>query len=145
MEPAFDSSRLIAAIVGPLCTARYLWFTRASLPTYVAERGPCAKNGGSDLAEITDYIHANATPGDALYLQDIGSVTLRSRQALYPHPELLTNTEDVAFEQFFTAAGTFSDRTYPIDELAHQLRRTGSRRRLLLTTISSSAFLTLIS
>jgi len=138
------------AAVGPLYTARYISFTTpavavllavaftrssrryvpwvlvvvlvlAGLPTYLAQRGPSAKNGGSDLAEIADHIHANGRSGDAIYLQDAGSVTLRPRQALYAYPTSFARMEDVAFDACFTATGTFSDRTRPLGELEPRL------------------------
>jgi mannosyltransferase len=138
------------AVVGPLYTARYLSFTvpaaavllaiaftlssrsvvgwilvgvlaLASAPTYSAQRGPFAKNGGSDLSQIADYVHSNAVPGDGIYLQDTGSVTLRPRQALYAYPAAFAGTEDVAFEAPFTTTGTFSDRTRSLDEIGPKL------------------------
>ena len=140
------------ALVGPLYTARYLSFTvpavavllaivftlpsrsivawilvgviaLASAPTYIAQRGPFAKNGGSDLSQIADYVHSNATPGDGIYLQDTGSVTLRPRQALYAYPSAFAGTEDVAFEATFTTTGTFSDQTRSLDEIGPKLER----------------------
>jgi len=137
-------------IIGPLYAARYLSFTipalavllaiaftmssrtfvawmlvvvlaLASVPTYVAQRGPFAKNGGSDLAQIADYVHANAASGDGIYLQDTGSVTLRPRLALSAYPAAFASTEDIAFEAPFTATGTFSDRTRPLDEIGPKL------------------------
>lgn len=152
------------ALIGPLYTARYLSFTTpavavllaiaftrssrthlpwilvgvivlAGLPTFVAQRMPAAKNGGSDLAEIAGYIHANAISGDAIYLQDSGSVTLRPRQALYAYPDSFRNTEDVAFETFFAATGTFSDRTYPLADLAPRL---GSVDRIWVATANGA-------
>ena len=140
------------AFVGPLYTARYLSFTvpavavllaialtlssrsivawilvgvlaLASVPTYIAQRGPFAKNGGSDLSQIADYVHSNATPVDGIYLQDTGSVTLRPRQALYAYPSAFAGTEDVAFEAFFTTTGTFSDQTRSLDEIGPKLER----------------------
>ncbi|TFD04103.1 MULTISPECIES: glycosyltransferase family 39 protein [unclassified Cryobacterium] len=128
------------ALIGPLYTARYLSFTvpgmavvlavaftrtprtvvtwilvgavaLAGLPTYLAQRGPVGKNGGSDLAQIADYIDSQALPGDAIYLQDTGSVTLRPRQALYAYPDHFAHVQDIAFIAPFTTTGTFSDVT----------------------------------
>jgi mannosyltransferase len=138
---------LLAAdtLIGPLYTARYLSVTvaatavllamaftissRAALtwillavlvlanaPTYIAQRGPFAKNGGSDLAQIADYIHSHAAEGDGLYLQDTGSVTLRPRQALYAYPAAFAATADIAFVAPLTSTGTFSDRTRALEE-----------------------------
>ena len=138
------------ALIGPLYTARYLSFTvpaiavllaiaftiparsivawillaalaLASVPTYIAQRGPFAKNGGSDLSQIADYIHANANVGDGIYLQDTGSITLRPRQALYAYPDAFAAAADVAFEAPFTTTGTFSDQTRSLAEIGPQL------------------------
>lgn len=138
------------ALIGPLYTARYLSFTvpgiaillavaftsaprtgvtwalitavaLAALPTYLAQRGPFAKNGGSDLAQIADYIKLNAAPGDAIYLQDTGSVTRRPRQALYAYPQEFADVVDVAFLEPFTATGTFSDATRSWPDLGQNL------------------------
>lgn len=136
--------------IGPLYTARYLSFTipgiaillaiaftrtprntvtwilvgavaLAGIPTYLAQRGPVAKNGGSDLAQIADYIHSHAQPGDAIYLQDTGSVTLRPRQALYAYPREFADVVDVAFIAPFTATGTFSDTTTAWEDIGPEL------------------------
>ena len=138
------------AVIGPLYTARYLSFTvpgmaillavaftrtprtgvtwilvgavaLAGLPTYLAQRGPVAKNGGSDLAQIADYIDTQARPGDAIYLQDTGAVTLRPRQALYAYPEKFADVRDVAFIAPFTTTGTFSDVTVAWPDIRSQL------------------------
>ena len=136
--------------MGPLYTARYLSFTVpgmavllaiaftrtprnsvtwilvgvvffASLPTYLAQRGPVAKNGGSDLAQIAGYIHTQARPGDAIYLQDTGSVTLRPRQAIYAYRHEFADVVDVAFIAPFTATGTFSDLTTAWEDIGPEL------------------------
>ena len=137
-------------VIGPLYTARYLSFTvpgmtillavaftrtprtgvtwilvgavaLAGLPTYLAQRGPVAKNGGSDLAQIADYIDTQARPDDAIYLQDTGAVTLRPRQALYAYPEKFADVRDVAFIASFTTSGTFSDVTVAWPDIRSRL------------------------
>jgi mannosyltransferase len=138
------------AVVGPLYTARYLslsvpaiaillaitfsmssrsfvaWLLVAVLalagaPTYISQRGPFAKNGGSDLSQIADYVDSNVADGDGVYLQDTGSVTLRPRQALYAYPTAFVGADDVAFEASFTTTGTFSDRTHSLEEIVPTL------------------------
>lgn len=137
-------------LVGPLYNARYLSFTApavavllaiaftlsaramvvwalvgvlvlASAPTYISQRGPFAKDGGSDLSQIADYIRSNAAQGDGIYLQDTGKSTLRPRLALYAYPAAFTSTEDIAFEAPFTTTGTFSDETRSLDEIESKL------------------------
>ena len=136
--------------IGPLYTARYLSFTvpglaillalvftstprhgvtwaliaalaLAAFPTYLAQRGPYAKNGGSDLSQIADYIHRHAAPGDAIYLQDTGSVTHRPRQALYAYPQEFDGVGDIAFLEPFTTTGTFSDETVAWPDVGPEL------------------------
>ncbi len=138
------------ALVGPLYTARYLSFIApavavllaiaftlssrstvawalvgalvlASAPTYISQRGPFAKDGGSDLSQIADYIHSHAAPGDGIYLQNTGKATLRPRLALYAYPAAFAGTEDIAFEAPFTTTGTFSDQTRSLDEIEPKL------------------------
>jgi mannosyltransferase len=151
-------------IVGPLYNARYLSFIApavavllaialtlpsrstvawalvgalvvASAPTYVAQRGPFAKDGGSDLSQIAGYIHSHAIPGDGIYLQDTGKATLRPRLALYAYPAAFTGTEDVAFEAPFTTTGTFSDQTRSLDEIEPKL---AGINRIFVVTAGSS-------
>jgi mannosyltransferase len=134
------------ALIGPLYNARYLSFVVpaaaillavaftlmsrvhvtwllvgavavASAPTYVAQRTPFAKDAGSDLFEIADFIQLNATTGDGIYLQDTGRSTLRPRLALYAYPEAFVGTDDIAFEASFTTTGTFSDETRSLDQI----------------------------
>lgn len=138
------------ALVGPLYNARYLSFIApavavllaiaftlssrstvawalvgalllASAPTYISQRGPFAKDGGSDLSQIADYVHSHAIPGDGIYLQDTGKATLRPRLALYAYPAAFAVTEDIAFEAPFTTTGTFSDQTRSLDEIGPRL------------------------
>lgn len=138
------------ALVGPLYNARYLSFTApaaavllaiaftlsaraivawvlvgglvlASAPTYISQRGPFAKDGGSDLSQIADYIHSNAAQSDGIFLQDTGKSTLRPRLALYAYPAAFTRTEDIAFAAPFTTTGTFSDETRSLDEIESKL------------------------
>lgn len=138
------------ATIGPLYAARYLSFTVpgfaillalaftratqksvtwmlvgavvvAGFPTYLAQRGPLAKNGGSDLAQIADYVQSHAVPGDAFYLQDTGSVTLRPRQALYAYPHAFAEVVDVAFVESFATTGTFSDTTTAWPDMGPEL------------------------
>ncbi|WP_104128624.1 glycosyltransferase family 39 protein [Cryobacterium sp. Y57] len=152
------------ALVGPLYNARYLSFTApavavllaiaftlsaraivvwaligvlvlASAPTYISQRGPFAKDGGSDLAQIADYIHFNAVQGDGIYLQDTGKSTLRPRLALYAYPAAFISTEDIAFEASFTTTGTFSDETRPLDEI--ELKLVGLERIWVVTAGST--------
>ncbi|SKB01599.1 mannosyltransferase [Agreia bicolorata] len=153
------------AVVGPLYTGRYLAVTApamaillaiaiklwakpllgwtfvavivvATLPTYVGQREPLAKNGGSDLAQISDYVAEHSELGDAIYLEK-GSGPSRPRQALYAYPRSFAGLVDIGFEQSFVATGTFSDRTASLKELP--LLLTGVDRIWVVTAGGSDA------
>lgn len=128
------------AVVGPLYSARYLSFTTpgiaillafaalsfgrrwlagaivgvlvlASVPTYLAQRLPYAKNGGSDLRQVAETISEHAAPGDAFFLQNDGPVTLRPRLAVGAHPALFASLDDVAFVRSDLLEGRYPDVT----------------------------------
>jgi mannosyltransferase len=125
---------------GPLYTARYLsfcapgialvlaaaitaipirWAAPVSIamlmllaaPTYVGQRTELAKNGGSDLRQIAETVHENATAGDAILFGDGATVALDPRQALYGYPDRFARLKDVALVRSFPETGIFSDQT----------------------------------
>jgi mannosyltransferase len=135
---------------GPLYTSRYLSFTApgmalllaASLaafpwrralavgvavlvivaaPNYVAQRGPVAKNGGSDLRQIAQTVRAHARAGDAIVFQNASTPALHPRQSLYGYPRLYAGLRDVSLVTAFPATGTFFDRTVDVAGLGPRL------------------------
>lgn len=114
----------------------------ASAPTYVLQRQPAAKGGGSDLSRLSSYIEHQARPGDAFYLDASGMVSTRPRQALYAYPSRFAGLDDVAFLRSGTAEGAYSDRTLVLDDpnQAEELRtRLESVDRLWVARLSVDA------
>ncbi|MDQ1575545.1 MAG: mannosyltransferase [Microbacteriaceae bacterium] len=140
------------AVAGPLYTSRYLSFTApglalllalavvsfkrwiggsilvalivAAAPTYIAQRQPFAKNGGSDLREIAETVASHASPGDAFFLQNDGPVTLRPRLAFNAYPSLFASLDDVALIRSDLTKGHYADVTFTPDELPYRVANT---------------------
>ena len=66
------------------------------LPTYLAQRAPFAKDGGSDLRQVADYIGATAVPGDAIVFDQETKPSRDPRLALRLYPTQFTAVSDVA-------------------------------------------------
>ena len=90
----------------------------ASAPTYVLQRTPTAKGGGSDLDRVAAYVEQQARPGDAFYLDAQGTVSTRPRQALYAYPDAFEGLDDVALLRSGPPEGTFTDRTLSVEDPA---------------------------
>lgn len=98
-----------------LGTALTVLLVVASAPTYVLQRTPTGKGGGSDLAQVSSYVETHARTGDALYLDATGTVSTRPRQALYAYPERFSGLDDVALLQSGTELGSYTDRTLGLE------------------------------
>lgn len=138
------------SLVGPLYTSRYMSFTvpgialllavlmtafsrrwvsvvliaaiaLASLPTFLAQREPFAKAGGSDFRQSAELIAEHAAPGDAFFLQNDGTSTLRPRLAFSGYPELFAGLSDIAFLRSDLEQGNFYDLTRTPAQLGDQL------------------------
>lgn len=68
-----------------------------SVPTYVAQRTAWAKDGGSDLRAVADYIHTHADGGAVLFDQST-KPSRDPRLALDLYPTEFTGLRDVALE-----------------------------------------------
>jgi mannosyltransferase len=116
--PAF--AFLVATAVLALPWRRVVPIALAALlitvvPSYVDQRGPFAKNGGSDLRELADAFAANARPGDAMAFETADGIV--PRNALYAYPTQFAGLDDVGLVQSFPASGAFKDRTLPFADL----------------------------
>ncbi|NRD26460.1 glycosyltransferase family 39 protein [Frigoribacterium sp. VKM Ac-2836] len=87
-----------------------------SVPTYVLQRLPTGKGGGSDLAQLSSYIESQARPGDAFLLDATGTVSTRPRQAIYAYPERFAELDDIAYVRSGLPSGSYSDVTLRLDD-----------------------------
>ncbi|RLP80669.1 hypothetical protein D9V34_00115 [Mycetocola lacteus] len=139
------------SLFGPLYTSRYMSFTTpgfalllalavsvfsrrwivwvlvgaialASLPTYVAQRGPYAKQNGVDFLQTAQTIAEHASPGDAFFLQNDKTTTIRPRLSVNGYPAEFAGLEDLAFVRSDLENGNFNDVTLPPRKLGERLR-----------------------
>ncbi|WP_162257701.1 hypothetical protein [Agromyces sp. Root81] len=108
----------------------------ACAPGYLAQRTPLAKNDGSDLAQIADYIQRHAELGDGVFLEDSNVGNTQPRLALSGYPAAFANTTDVAFVRSFKTTGGFSDITVGFNQIGSRL---DGIDRLWLVTAGSPA------
>ena len=95
----------------------------ASVPVFVAQRGPYAENG-SDWAQVGAVISANARPGDQAAFDDVVRSSRRPENAwrLYPR-----DFRDVSVPQLvtpYTARPGWADKLMTIEDAAAQHRFT---------------------
>jgi mannosyltransferase len=88
-----------------------------SATTYVMQRQPIARGGGSDFRQVAQFIHEHASPGSAFFLDGSGPPTLRPRLAAEGYPALFAGLDDVAFVRSGIGSGSFSDETKPPAEI----------------------------
>ncbi|WP_259177203.1 glycosyltransferase family 39 protein [Mycetocola sp. BIGb0189] len=138
------------SLFGPLYTSRYMSFTTpgfalllalavsvfsrrwivwalvgvialASLPTYVAQRGPNAKQNGVDFLQTAQTIAEHASPGDAFFLQNDKTTTIRPRLTVNGYPSAFARLDDLAFVRSDLENGNFNDVTLPPRKLGERL------------------------
>lgn len=102
-----------------------------SLPLYVGERTPYAKNG-SDWAEVSAAMEANARPGDAVVFDESTQPSRRPRLAMRTYPAGFRETADVTLASAFAHNTGLRDRAYSVRQAAHRGRFDGVERVWLI-------------
>jgi len=92
-----------------------------AIPTDVAQRGPFAKDGGSDLAQAASYVGANAASGDAIIFDRTTANRQRPRLAEHLYPADFVGLNDVALKTSYLDRTHLWDTTYPTSEISQQL------------------------
>ncbi|MGG7507264.1 glycosyltransferase family 39 protein [Plantibacter sp. YIM 135249] len=67
----------------------------AAIPTWVGQREPFAKNGGTDWASVASVIAKQAKPGQAIVFDDNTRASRKPRLAKYMYPEAFAGLVDV--------------------------------------------------
>jgi len=87
-------------------------------PTFVGQRTPYAKNGGSDLREISQVAARHSSPGDGFYFEvSPVSSALNPRFAYYGYPDAFRGRVDVGLRRAFPATGEIGDDTRDMTEV----------------------------
>jgi mannosyltransferase len=96
-------------------------------PTYVAQRGPYAKNGGSDWAEVASVVQQHAHPGDDIVFDETTRPSRRPRLAMHLYPEQFADVVDVTLAIPYENRDSLWDKTYPIPEVAGRIEAGNGR------------------
>ncbi|WP_394551997.1 glycosyltransferase family 39 protein [Agromyces sp. MMS24-JH15] len=82
----------------------------AAAPRYAAQRGPYAKDGGSDLRQTAAVVAAHAVAGDAVVFDQSTKPSRRPRLALDLYPSSFTGLDDVALLEPYANRSFLWDR-----------------------------------
>lgn len=92
-----------------------------ALHTFIAQRGPYAKDGGSDLREIAATIETVATPGDAIVFDSSVVPRRKPRLAIDLYPAAFAAVEDVELVTPYVNRASIWDRVGTVDTLRGEL------------------------
>ncbi len=95
-------------------------------PTYLAQRGPYAKNGGSDWRQVSAVIGQHAHPGDAIVFDTATKPSQRPRLAMRLYPADYTGLDDVALVTPFNQGTELWDTVAPLSRVTGRLAGTGT-------------------
>jgi mannosyltransferase len=110
-----------------------------AIPTDVVQRGPFAKDGGSDLRQAAQVIGANARPGDAVVFDETTRPSRNPRLALRLYPQYFTGLADVTLRTPYPQRSAIWDSEWPVGSVGSSLATTNTVWDLELTTPGSTA------
>ena len=113
--------RIVAIAVGLACIAAI------ATPTYIAQRGPYAKNGGSDWAEVAATVQAHSKPGDDIIFDESARPSRNPHLALHLYPDQFKNVVDVRLKTSYVDTDGLWDKVYTIPEVASRLSQGDGR------------------
>jgi mannosyltransferase len=129
---------LLALALDVLCRRRVVLVAGAVLalaalaaPSYLHERSPHGKDGGSDWAQVAQTIGANARPGDAIAFDETTRPSRRPRLAMRLYPHDFRDVIDVTLQTPYFATSGLWDRTRSITASATQIEATDGRLWLI--------------
>jgi mannosyltransferase len=104
-------------------------------PSWVAERGEFAKDGGSDWRQVSHFIATRATPGEGIFYDDSTPDHRRPRLASHLYSVDYQGLVDVALTTPFVDRAGLWDETAPLASLSPRL---ASISRLLVVNLTGS-------
>jgi mannosyltransferase len=97
-----------------------------AVPTYLSDRMPYGKDGGSDLRQVAEFVHATASPGDAVVFSDETEPFRRPRLSIDVYPQDFVGLVDVALVTPFPQRSDLWDSTLPVESLGRALSTTST-------------------
>ena len=89
----------------------------ATVPSYVVQRGPFAKDNGSDWRDVAAYVGENARPGDAIVFDQKTKPSRNPRLMVSLYPEQFEGLDDAALVAPFETQPHLWDKVVPNDTL----------------------------
>lgn len=124
------SRSLLPALLGPLVLCLLVALV---VPGYVAQRGPYAKDAGSDLRQAADYVGAHAVAGDAVLFDASARPSQRPRLELRLYPGDFAGLRDVELVTPFSQRAGLWDVTAPLSSVANAVHESSTVWLTLLT------------
>jgi mannosyltransferase len=112
---AAASARLLAGVVAGALALSVL------VPVYLHQRTEWAKDGGSDLRAVAEYVQQHARPGDAIVFDRTTKPSRRPRLALHLYPRAFEGLRDVALRTPYDERAGIWDTTWPVALVAPAL------------------------
>lgn len=91
------------------------------VPAYVTQRGPYAKNEGSDWRQAAAVLAREAQPGDAVVFDESVRPSRRPRLAMHLYPQSFRGLRDVTLETPYQEVPWLWDRTLPLNQVQSRL------------------------
>ncbi|WP_349898119.1 glycosyltransferase family 39 protein [Parafrigoribacterium soli] len=122
---------LIAAGIAVLArnwmrTAAVVLLLVLAAPGYLAQRGPYAKNGGSDWRQASALIAQHARPGDAIVFDAGTKPSQRPRLAMRLYPKDYVGLDDVGLMTPYAQTTSLWDTVAPVERVADGLASTNT-------------------
>ena len=92
-------------------------------PRYFTQRGPYAKDGGSDLRQTADIVAVHASAGDAILFDTAVKPSRKPRLALDLYPQSFAGLADVALVKGYADRPALWDLVAPIDSISTLILR----------------------
>lgn len=100
-------------------------------PSYLAQRTPYAKDGGSDWASVAAVVGQNARPGDAIAFDETARPSRVPRLAMHLYPADFANVVDVTLKTPYQDTSRLWDQTQTIPASAARIAQTDGRLWLI--------------
>ena len=122
------------AMAAGVASIRFRWARLAAVllivalaaPGYLAQRGPYAKNVGSDWRQVADIIAHEAEPGDAIVFDESVRASRKPRSALHLYPRDFAGLRDVTLDSPYQVNPWLWDTTLPLGQVIDRLDGVGT-------------------
>jgi mannosyltransferase len=99
-----------------LAAAAVVAIVAVAAPTYVAQRGPYAKDGGSDLRQSAEAIAKLAKPGEGVVFDDDVKVSQHRRLAIDLYPKDFAGLKDIELQTPYSQMPGLWDGVSPVSQ-----------------------------